>query len=158
MLFERLAGLLDVLEGSGFKGRAYRRGAQSIRGLRRSLETMLNEGGDLTEVRGIGGAIAAKVGELFATGQVRAYETARAMLPPYVLALLELPGVGAGTAGRSIATTGTCTHENLLRALDSSEVGWLPRSGERSAGSIAQGLRDAAVGHGAAVGRWEAAP
>lgn len=155
-LFERLAGLVEVLEGSGFKGRAYRRGAQAIRGLSRPLETMLNEGRDLTEVPGIGGAIAAKVGELFATGQVRAYENARAQLPPYAVALLELPGVGSTTAARIIAMTGARTLEELLRALEAGEVGWLPRSGERSAGSIARGLGGAVVEQANFAGNGEA--
>ncbi len=150
-LFERLAGLVEILEGSVFKGRAYRKGAQAIRRLRQPLEAMLIEGSNLTEVSGIGEAIAAKVGELFATGHVRAYDTACAQLPPYTVALLGLPGVGAGTAGRIIATTGARTLEDVLRALDSGEVGWLPRSGERSAGCIARGLRKAVSGMGETV-------
>ena len=137
-----MAGILEMEGGSGFKARAYRRGAQTIRELPRPLEAMVKDSVNLEKVPGIGKAIAAKVKELLTTGQVQAYERLKAPHFPLTLALLDIPGVGGVTTMRLLRDTGITTAPKLIAVLESGAITWLPKTGERSAAVISTHLKE----------------
>ena len=141
-LFDRMAGLLEMEGGSGFKARAYRRGAQTIRETSDSLEAMVKNSVNLEKVPGIGKAIAGKVKELLTTGHVRAYERLKEPHSPLVLALLDVPGVGGVTALRLLMETGATTTPEIVDALKSGAATWLPKTGARSAEAILAHLQE----------------
>ncbi len=141
-VFDRMAGILEMEGGSGFKARAYRRGAQTIRELPRPLEAMVKDSVNLEKVSGIGKAIAAKVKELLTTGQVQAYERLKAPHFPLTLALLDIPGVGGVTTMRLLRDTGITTAPELIAVLESRAITWLPKTGERSAAVISTHLKE----------------
>lgn len=142
-LFDRMAGLLEIEAGSGFKARAYRRGAQTILEMPDSLEAMVKNGANLERVPGIGKAIAGKVKELLETGHVRAYERLKEPHSPLALALLDVPGVGGVTALRLLMETDAATMTDVVDGLKSGAVGgWLPKTGARSAEAIAAHLQE----------------
>ncbi len=141
-VFDRMAGILEMEGGSGFKARAYRRGAQTIRELPTSLESMVKDCVNLEKVPGIGKAIGAKIKELLATGQVLAYERLKEPHFPLTLALLDIPGVGGVTTMRLLRDTGVTTMPALVEVLNSGAMAWLPKTGERSAAVIAARLQE----------------
>jgi DNA polymerase (family 10) len=141
-VFDRMAGILEIEGGSGFKARAYRRGAQTIRELPTSLESMVNDCVNLEKVPGIGKAIGAKIKELLTTGQVLAYERLKEPHFPLTLALLDIPGVGGVTTMRLLRDTGVTTMPALVEVLNSGAMTWLPKTGERSAAVIVACLKE----------------
>lgn len=90
-LLEHTADLLDLLDQEPFKAKAYRNAA-------RSLEEYLAAGGnlsdDLTKLPRIGKGLAAELGHYQATGTLTAYEEAAAQIPPGVLELFLVRGLG----------------------------------------------------------------
>ena len=140
-VFDRMAGILEMEGGSGFKARAYRNGSRTIRELPTSLEAMVKDSVNLEKVSGIGKAIAAKIKELLTTGHIQAYERLKEPHFPLTLALLDIPGVGGVTTMRLLRDTGVTKAAELIAILDSGAIAWLPKTGERSAAVIAAHLQ-----------------
>ena len=135
-LFDRLAGLYEMQPDGGFKARAYRKGAQAIRGLPDELTAMVASGADLKKAPGIGAAIDAKVRELLNTGRVRTFDREAGNVAPLALALLDVPGIGGASVRRLLDETGAGTPTELLAALDSGAGAWLPQTGPRSVEAV----------------------
>lgn len=94
-----LSELADVLELTGanpFQVRAYRRAAQVV-DLHPGPVAELFREGRLSELPGVGAHIAAKIGELVETGACREHARLTAEVPPGVLEMLQLEGVGPKT-------------------------------------------------------------
>jgi DNA polymerase (family 10) len=89
----RELGLLLSLKGENqFKTKAYFKGADSLEAIEEELSNLVSEN-RLTEISGIGKAIAAKVTELFKTGKLAALEQLRSEFPPGLIELSAVPGL-----------------------------------------------------------------
>jgi len=97
-LFRGIADLLDVL-GERFKPEAYRRAARSIDTLTEDLGRV-SARDELGTIPGVGQAIAEKIREYLATGQVQYYQRLQHEVPPGVVEIMRLPGLGPKTARR----------------------------------------------------------
>ncbi len=90
----RLVAYSQVLQSKGenpFKVRAYRRGAETIRGLRESIDQLARAGADLTRFPGIGKGIAAAVREIVLSGTLGQLELLLSAAPPEVAVVNEYP-------------------------------------------------------------------
>ena len=96
-LFTQMADLLEYRGENPFRIRAYRRAAQNLESFSGDLERLAAEG-RLRELSGIGVDLADKIREYLATGRIRAVESLKRTVPPGILALLEVPGLGPKTA------------------------------------------------------------
>ncbi|MGE5508570.1 MAG: DNA polymerase/3'-5' exonuclease PolX [Chitinophagales bacterium] len=92
-LFLELADRVELTGDNPFKAVAYRKAARVLEGLPVPFAAAWAEG-RLKGVPGIGDAIHAKLGELASTGTMAALERLRAEVPPGVMEMLTLPGVG----------------------------------------------------------------
>lgn len=92
--FEDVASLMELLEESWFKVRAYRNAADTIRSLDSELGARVEAGEDLTQLRDIGAAIAQKIEELVTTGELDYLERLKERSAPGLLEILRLPGLG----------------------------------------------------------------
>ena len=90
----RLADLLEIEGENPFRIRAYRNAARLIETHSRSLARMLAQGEDLTELPGIGDALAKKIKEIVDTGRLAALEKEQGKLPQELTQLLDIPGIG----------------------------------------------------------------
>jgi DNA polymerase/3'-5' exonuclease PolX len=97
-IFRNIADLLDVL-GEKFKPEAYRRAARSIETLPEDLAKFAARD-ELRTIPGVGEAIAEKIREYLATGQVPYYERLKHDVPPGLVELMHLSGLGPKTARR----------------------------------------------------------
>jgi DNA polymerase (family X) len=89
----REIGLFLELKGENkFRARAYETGARAVEELREDLGALIDER-RLTNVQGIGPALAATIAEVWSTGRSQALERLRSELPPGALELAEVPGV-----------------------------------------------------------------
>lgn len=92
--FDHLADLLEIEDANPFRVRAYRRAARTIEDLPRSAAEMLAKGEDLTELPGIGADLAGKIGEFINTKHLAVLDEAMARLPPGLVELTNVPGIG----------------------------------------------------------------
>jgi DNA polymerase (family X) len=92
-----LADLLEMDREPGFRVRAFRNAARAIEGLGEPAEVLL-AAGKLTKVPGIGDGIARRVNELITEGSLGELEERRARMPPGLVDLLRLPGLGPKSA------------------------------------------------------------
>jgi DNA polymerase (family 10) len=91
--FEEMADLLAIQAANPFRVRAYRRAAQVVRALPRPLAAM-RDPKQLRALPGIGADLAAKILEFCTSGRLRALSALRRRVPPGLLELLRLPGLG----------------------------------------------------------------
>lgn len=115
-ILRAIADLLD-LEGERFKPEAYRRAARSIETLTEDLKAVA-ERKELDTIPGIGDAIAEKIQEYLKTGRIAYYDRIRSEVPPGVLELMRLAGVGPKTARRFWVEMHITSPKELREAID----------------------------------------
>ena len=140
-LFNDMAAMLEIKGDSVFKIRAYQRAANTIEQLSWSLASAAAAGDDLRKIPGVGKAISEKVQEYVATGHVAAYDRLAEELPPNVLDLLEVPGMGPKTVKAAVAELGIGSVPELEQAALDGRLAQLPRMGKRSAENILRHIR-----------------
>jgi DNA polymerase (family 10) len=79
-VFDELAALLERKGDLVFKTRAYRRVAETLRGLPYSIEERVARGASLRKIPGIGEAIDKKIREYMDTGKVQTLERLKSEL------------------------------------------------------------------------------
>jgi DNA polymerase (family X) len=142
-----IADLLDLL-GERFKPEAYRRAARSIEALPEALSAYVQRG-ELRTIPGVGEAIADKATELLATGSLAYLERLRGEVPPGVLALMRLPGVGPKTARRFWAELAIAGPAELRAAIDAGRLTGVKGFAEKKIGQLRSAV-DATVAAGPA--------
>jgi DNA polymerase (family X) len=100
-LLSRIADILSLQNEIQFKVIAYRRAADMIEHLSRSVQDIWSgDRENLRQIPGVGEALSEKLDELFRTGHMTYYEKIAAQVPAGVLEFLMIPGVGPKTAAR----------------------------------------------------------
>jgi DNA polymerase (family 10) len=96
-LFDLMADLLEIRGDNPFRIRAYRRAAQSLESLGEDIEA-IGRAGRLGEIPGVGRDLADKIAEYLATGRMKDVDALGKEIPPGVVELMRVPGVGPKTA------------------------------------------------------------
>lgn len=115
-IFRAIADVLD-LEGVRFKPEAYRRAARSLESLAEDVRRV-HQRGELGRIPGVGDALAEKIREYLSDGRIAYFERVQREVPPGVLELMRLPGVGPKTARRFLVEFGIQGPKELQAALD----------------------------------------
>ena len=139
-----VADLLDLL-GERFKPEAYRRAARSVEALPEGLDTIAARG-ELETIPGVGEAISGKVGELLRTGALAYLERLRAQVPPGVLELMRLPGVGPKTARRFWVELQIDGPPELVRAIAAGRLEGVKGFAEKKIGQLRAAAEAAGAG------------
>ncbi len=92
-IIDEMGTLLELRGENPFRCRAYHTAAQSLTNLPTDLREMIADG-SLKEVPGIGETMYTKIVQLATTGQLAAYDDLRRSMPPSLVALLRIPGLG----------------------------------------------------------------
>ncbi len=127
-VFHELADLLEFKGEDFFKIRAYKNASKILAGLDEPLEEIRQRGG-LAKIPGIGKNIAAKIDELLATGRLKKMEELLKEIPPGLLDIMSLPGIGPKRAGLLVENLGITSLEELSRAARQGRVRGLPGLG-----------------------------
>lgn len=125
--------LADLQELSGvavFKVRAFRAAARAIEGLSESLAEKA-KAGDLKGIRGVGDGVARRVNELLETGKIAEAEELKKALPPGILDLVDVPGIGLKTAQLVWNERKISTIDELYAAAKEGRLRDLPRFGQK---------------------------
>src|SRR5512132_735272 len=137
-LFSEMAELLELKGETGFRVRAYDRGARALSGHGADLSTLSER--ELAAIPGVGKAIAAKVREYLDTGRVAKLEELRAQVPPGLRALVRVPGLGPAKARLVHERLGVSSPEELAGAVAAGRVAGLPGMGQRTEANLRRAL------------------
>ena len=135
-VFENIAGLLEIKGERRFVVVSYQRAARTIDHLPTELEQMVREEEDLTQIPGIGKAIAGKITQLATEGKMDFYEKLRGEFPDGILDVMRVPGVGPKSAKRLWDELDVTTVEGLEAAASDGRLAALPRMGPKKAENI----------------------
>ena len=135
-LLENMGSLLEMKGDTVFKIRAYQRAARTIEHLPVPLAESIDSGEDITKIPGIGKAISEKIAEFIGTGKVAAFQKLLGELPPGVLDLKNIPGIGPKTAMAIGQELGVSTVEGVAEAAADGRLASLPRMGQKAADGI----------------------
>ncbi len=128
--FQELADVLELLGELPFKVRAFRTAARSIEGMGEPIAPQVKDD-TLGKVPGIGDGIVRRIKELIETGKLADLETNKAKLPPGLMELMNLPGVGIKTAQQVWKERKITTIDALEAAAKAGKLRDLPRFGEK---------------------------
>ncbi|MDX2111065.1 MAG: DNA polymerase/3'-5' exonuclease PolX [Verrucomicrobiota bacterium] len=92
-VLDEIALLLELKGENPFKIRAYVNGARALESFEGDLASAI-ESGDIRKISGIGDALAEKITTLHRTGALPFYEKLRAEIPPGLLQMMDIPGLG----------------------------------------------------------------
>lgn len=138
-LFENIADLLQIKGESIHRVLAYRNAGEVIRDLPRDLQSIHAEG-KLTDIQGIGKTLAEKIDELLTTGKLEFWERLSGELPPTILDVLRVNGVGPKKAKLFWETLEIATLEQLEKAARAGELQALSGMGKKSEQKIIEGI------------------
>ena len=136
--FAEIATLLRLDGADTFRVRAYERGAAAIASAPVDLGQLDADG--LTDVRGIGDSTAAKILEYRETGRIGMLEDLRERVPPAMVELTRVPGLGPKMALRLHDELGVGTLEELREAIERGDVAAMKGAGEKTAEKLRAGL------------------
>jgi DNA polymerase (family 10) len=111
-MLNRVADLLEIRGENFFKIRAYREAVRQLDNLTTEIEDLINEG-RLKDIPGIGEAIEKKIVEYVTTGQLEFLTRLEAEVPPALLEITRVPGLGPRTAKDIYDTLGILSLDAL---------------------------------------------
>ena len=133
-------GILLELKGENpFKTRAYANGARTIEGLNEPLANIVAEK-RLGEIRGIGEALEQKITELVETGKLKYYDELKASIPPGLIEMLDISGLGPKKIQALNKNLGVDSVEKLETACQAGKVAELDGFGEKTQANILEGI------------------
>ena len=131
--------LLELKGENPFKTRAYHNGARVIESLNEPLAKLVAEK-RLGELKGIGDALQQKITELVETGKLKYYEDLKASIPPGLVEMLEIPGLGPKKIQAMQKQLGVDSIEKLEAACKAGKVAELEGFGEKTQTNILEGI------------------
>jgi DNA polymerase (family 10) len=127
---DEVADLLEISEANPFKVRAYRNAARTVRDHPEPLAELVRAGGfDLTELPSIGEGIAGEIEALVATGEMPQRRELVKKLPPGLLDLLRIPGLGPKRVKLLHEKLKVKTVAHLAQAIEAGKVAKLAGGG-----------------------------
>src|SRR6516165_1356311 len=137
-LLREYAELIQITGGDVFRARNYEKAARSVRGWGEDIGPLDVKA--LKAIPGVGASIAAKIAEYRETGRIGALDELRAKIPPGVLELTKVPGLGPKRALQLSHDLGIRSVDDLAVAIKAGRLDGLPGFGARSEERIASGI------------------
>lgn len=138
-IFREVATLLELKGENPFRVRAYESAARTLEGLVEEPEELIDSG-RLAEVRGIGPGLAAAVAEIVQTGKLQQHQDLRSEVPPGLLDLFRVGGLGAKKIRALHRELGVGSLADLERACREDRVASLAGFGAKSQARILDAL------------------
>ena len=129
-MLREYAELLSITGGDPFRARNYEKAAKVVAGYPGDLGAVPDTA--LTKIPGVGTSIAGKIAEYRRTGTVAALDELRAKVPPGVLQIAKVPGVGPKRALQLSRDLGVGSIADLDAAVKAGRLRSLPGLGAKS--------------------------
>ena len=138
-IFEEIADGLEFLGENPFKINAYRKAARILTDLTEEIAVVAGEG-RLRKLPGVGEAIAKKIDEYLGTGRMSKHEEVVREVPPDLLDLLRIQGLGPKTLKLAHDRLDLKDLDDLKRLIGDGSLASLPGLGEKKVENIARGI------------------
>jgi DNA polymerase (family 10) len=139
-ILTEIGTLLELKGENPFKTRAYENAARALESLTEPLDKLVAED-RLGEIKGIGEGIQKKINELVTTGRLAYYNELKASVPPGLVEMLGIPGVGPKKVKALNDRLGIETIEQLEAACKADKVAKLAGFGEKTQSKILEGIQ-----------------
>jgi DNA polymerase (family 10) len=139
-ILSEIGTLLELKGEVVFKTRAYANAARTLESLNEPLEKLIAEN-RLGEIKGIGEALQKKITELATTGKLAYYDELKASIPPGLLEMLQIQGVGPKKVKALHDKLGLETVAALEAACKAGKVAELDGFGEKTQAKILEGIQ-----------------
>jgi DNA polymerase (family X) len=137
---EEIAVLLELKGESSFRTNSYHNAARALHQLDGDFKSLV-ETGKLGEVRGIGSSILEKILALVQTGEIPQLTKLRSEVPPGLLQILRLPGLGPKKVKALYDQLQIADLDALKAVCDANRVAGLKGFGAKTQTKILEGLR-----------------
>ena len=138
-IFRKIADLLEIKGENIYKILAYRKASDSLSNLSQDINEIWKQG-RLTELDGVGKAIAEKIDELLTTGQLGFLDKLEAEVPASLAELLQVPDLGPKKVALFWKQLGITKLSELDEAAKAGKLRDLPGMGEKSEAKIIAGI------------------
>jgi DNA polymerase (family X) len=135
------SALIELTGGNEFRARAFANAARTIERMPDQALDLL-ERGELATIRGIGQGLASQISELVETGSFDVRDELIGSIPPGVLEMLRLKGVGAKKARTIWQTLNVTSIDELESTATRGDLADLPGFGAKTQDKILTSIRD----------------
>src|SRR5580658_4089909 len=139
-ILSEIGTLLELKGEVVFKTRAYTNAARTLEGLSEPLDKLIAEN-RLGDIKGIGEALQKKITELATTGKLAYYDELKASIPPGLLEMLQIQGVGPKKVRALYDKLGIESVAQLEAACKAGKVAELDGFGEKTQTKILEGIQ-----------------
>jgi DNA polymerase (family X) len=137
-LLDEYADLYTMRGGDQFRARVYTKAARAIAAFPQDVSDL--SAADLQRIPGVGKSIAAKVGEITATGTFAELEDLRAGIPDGVRLLTKIPALGPRRALQLYRELDVSSPEQLKEAIEAGKLNDLKGFGAKSGEKLLRGI------------------
>lgn len=137
--FSEIADLMEIKGENPFKIRAYRRAAETLKEMDEDIEDLVREG-RAQDLPGIGEGLGRKIVEMVETGRLQFLERLRKEVPPGLIAMLSIPGLGPATVRKIYSHLGITDLEGLERAAKERRIRTVPGLGAKTELAVKKGI------------------
>ena len=130
-LFHQMAAILEILGGDRFRINAFGRTARVVEDLAEDLTIIGPDLKRLTAIEGIGKGAAQRIAQFLTTGKIEDHTKLLAQIPPGLIGLLDIPGLGPKTISLLWQQAGVTDMKTLVAKLKTDELAKLPGLGTK---------------------------
>lgn len=138
-ILDEMGTILEIQGENPFRCRAYHNAAMVLGNLPGDLSDMIADG-SLAEIPGIGETMLAKIVQLATTGNLPAYEKLHKAIPPGIVALLRVPGLGPKKIKVLWDTLKVESLPDLRAAAEAGKIAKLKGFGPKTEANILEGI------------------
>lgn len=138
-ILDDIGTLLELKGENPFKCRAYHNASRTVAALTKDLNDLI-ETDELKDVRGIGERLAEKITELVRTGRLKYYEDLKKSLPPGLVEMLAIPGLGPKRIRLLYDELKIKTVDQLKEAAEKGKLETIKGFGEKIEENILRGI------------------
>ncbi|MBD3264452.1 MAG: DNA polymerase/3'-5' exonuclease PolX [Candidatus Omnitrophica bacterium] len=140
-VLSKTADLLEIKGENQFRIRAYRDAARTIGGLSKNVADMVDEGGDLSRLPGIGKDLASKIAEIVKKGTFPLLQELQKEIPGELSIIMKVAGLGAKRVKAIYEELGVDSLDKLKEAVENKRIRELEGFGEKTEQSILEGIK-----------------
>ncbi|WP_420643203.1 DNA polymerase/3'-5' exonuclease PolX [Candidatus Leptofilum sp.] len=145
-IFADVADMLAIRGDIIHRVLSYRRASEAIQELGRDINQVY-EAGELTDIPGIGKTLAEKIEEMLTTGKLSFYEKLAQEIPPTLVEMLKVDGLGPKRVKQVYETLGITTLAELDAAAKAGKLRELPKMGAKTEAKLIKAI-EALARHG----------